>query len=228
MLVGMLKAMQKTENVNCTLKLPVKTRWASMVTNLESVKKSKAVLRKIAVFEEPENKSSNLSEVRRTLLDDTFWHESEAIVSLLKPLQSGITQLEKDSPNLADVSRLFFNFSCEILKSIDSFPLTLSEQEEIKSIIEVREDFCIKIYIHKAAYFLDPREQGRSGPDDDDDRVAAMKFVCELAEKLSSCKMLDVTTSKISEECALYSTKEGFFEKVFLWKNVSAISPIAW
>ena len=32
MLVGMLKAMQKAENVNCTLKLPVKTRWASMVT----------------------------------------------------------------------------------------------------------------------------------------------------------------------------------------------------
>ena len=55
-----------------------------------------------------------------------------------------------------------------------------------------------------------------------------MEFVCELAEKLSSCKMLDVSQSKISEECALYLAKEGFFEKVFLWKNVSAISPIAW
>ena len=94
MLVDMLKAMQKAENVNCTLKLPVKTTWASMVTSLESVKKSKVELRKIAVFEEPEKKSSNLSEVRRTLLDNTFWHESEAIVSLLKPLQSTITQLE--------------------------------------------------------------------------------------------------------------------------------------
>ena len=110
MLVGTLKAMQKAENVNCTLKLPVKTKWASMVTNLKSVKKSKVALHKIAVSEEPENKSSNLSEVRRTLLDYTFWHEREAIVSLLKPLQSAITQLEEDSPNLADVCRLFFNF----------------------------------------------------------------------------------------------------------------------
>ena len=166
-----------------------------------------------------------MSEVRRSFLNDTFWHESEAIVSLLKPLQSAVTQLEEDSPNLADVCRLFFNFKYEILKSIDFFPFTLLEQEEEKSVIEVREDFCIKI-IHKAAYFLDPREQGRLL--NDDNRVAAMEFVCELAEKLFSCKMLDVNASRISEEYALYSAEEGFFDKVFLWKNVCAISPIAW
>ena len=164
-------------------------------------------------------------EVRRTLLDDTFWHEYEAIVSLLKPLQSAITQPEEDSPNLADVCRLFFNYKYEILKSINSLPFTLSEQEEIKSNIELREDFCKKI-IHKTAYCLDPRELGRLLYDDD--RVAAMEFVCELAEKLSSCKMLIVSASKISEECALYLAKEGFFEKMFFWQNVSAISPIAW
>ena len=127
-------------------------------------------------------------------------------------MHSAITQLEEYSPNLVDVCRLFFNFKYEILKSIDSFPFTLAEQEEIKSIIEVREDFCIKI-VHKAAYFLDPREQGRLP--NDDDIVAAMEFVCELEEKLSSFKMLDVSACKISEECALYSAKKGFFKKVF-------------
>ena len=121
--------------MNCTLKLPVITRWASMVTSLESIKKNKVVLRKIAIFEESEKKSSNLPEVQRTLLDDTFWNESEAIVSLLKPLQSAITQLEEDSPNLADVCRLFFSFKYEILKSIDFFPFALSAQEKIKSTI---------------------------------------------------------------------------------------------
>ena len=40
--------------------------------------------------------------------------------------------------------------------------------------------------------------------------------------------MLDVSASKFSKEHALCSAKEEFFEKVFLWKNVSAISPIAW
>ena len=42
MLVDILKAMEKAENVNCTLKLPGKTRCASMVTSLESVKQSSA------------------------------------------------------------------------------------------------------------------------------------------------------------------------------------------
>ena len=41
MLVDMLKAVQKAENVNYTLKLPIKTRWASTVSSLESVKKAK-------------------------------------------------------------------------------------------------------------------------------------------------------------------------------------------
>ena len=54
----MLKALQKAENMNCTLKLPVKTRWASMVNSLESVKKNKVVLRKIAVSKEPEKKAA--------------------------------------------------------------------------------------------------------------------------------------------------------------------------
>ena len=123
MLVDSLKAMQKAENVNCTLKLPIKTRWASIVTSLERVKKNKVELRKIAASEEPEKKSSNLlEEVRRTLLDDTFWHENKAIASLLKPLQFAITQLKEDTSNLADVCRLIFNFKYEILKSIHSFP----------------------------------------------------------------------------------------------------------
>ena len=39
--VDMLKAMQKAENVNIALKLLVKSRWASMVTSLESVKTTK-------------------------------------------------------------------------------------------------------------------------------------------------------------------------------------------
>ena len=41
MLVDLLKAVQKAENVNFTLKLPVKTSWASMVTSSKSAKKTK-------------------------------------------------------------------------------------------------------------------------------------------------------------------------------------------
>ena len=71
-----------------------------MVTSLESAKKKKqSSAAQNCCFRRARKKSSNLSEVRRTLLGDTFWHESEAIVSLLKPLQSAIIQMEEDSAN---------------------------------------------------------------------------------------------------------------------------------
>ena len=114
MLVDMLKTMQKAEKVNCMPKLPVKIRWASMVTVLFPKSRfffgssETAILSNTILFSEEPEKNRNLSEVRRTLLDDTFWHESEAIASLLKPSLSAITQLEKDFPNLADACKLFF------------------------------------------------------------------------------------------------------------------------
>ena len=77
----MFKAIQKAENVNYTLKLPVKARWAFTVTCVENVQKSEVVQCKIAVSEEPEKQGSNLSEdVRRILLDDTFLLKNDVIV----------------------------------------------------------------------------------------------------------------------------------------------------
>ena len=82
MLVDILKDMQKAENVNCTLKLPVKTRWAFMVTSLESVKKNKVVLHKIAVSKEPEKKAATCQKKFSAL----FWTTHFGMKA--KPLQA--------------------------------------------------------------------------------------------------------------------------------------------
>ena len=156
MLVDLLKSMQKVERVNVTLKLPVKTRWGSVVTCLESVQKNKVVLRKLAVSEISE-KSTLAKEVKKTILDDDFWNVNEAVVNLLKPLFSAITQLEADVPNLAEVYKLYSNVRCNIRDNLQSVSFSLQEQEKIATIFAEREKFCIKI-IYKAAYFLDPRE----------------------------------------------------------------------
>ena len=58
MLVDLLKSMQLVEKVNVTLKLPVKTKWGSMVTCLKSAQKTEVVLRKHAVSEISEKKST--------------------------------------------------------------------------------------------------------------------------------------------------------------------------
>ena len=58
-----------------------------------------------------------------------------------------------------------------------------------------REEFCIKI-IHKAAYFLDPREHGMLLCDEE--KVAAIEFMCGLAETFSSCEFTDCRFIKTS------------------------------
>ena len=57
MLVDLLKSIQKVEKVNATLKLPIKTRWGSVITCLESIQKNKDVLRNLAVSEMSEKKT---------------------------------------------------------------------------------------------------------------------------------------------------------------------------
>ena len=60
--------------------------------------KNKVVLRKLAVSKISE-KSTLAKEVKKTILDDDFWNVNEAVVNLLTPLSSAITQLEEDQPN---------------------------------------------------------------------------------------------------------------------------------
>ena len=88
-----------------------------------------------------------------------LWNINAAVVNLLKPLSSAITQLEADVPNLAEVYKLYSNVRCDIRGNLQSIPFSLQEQENIATIFAEREEFCIKI-IHTAAYFLDPREHG--------------------------------------------------------------------
>ena len=176
-----------------------------MVTCLESVQKNKVVLRKLAVSEISE-KSTLAKEVKKTILDDDFGNVNEAVVNLLKPLSSAITQLEADVPNLAEVYKLYSNVRRDIRDNLKSVPFSLQEQEKIATIFAEREEFCIKI-IHKAAYFLDPRKHEMLLCDEE--KVAAIEFMCGLAKTFSSCELLTVDSSKVPQDCVLYLARLG-------------------
>ena len=180
-LVDALSNMQQLENVSTTLKFLIKTRWGSVLTCLESVQQNKLALRKLAVSEISERKSMSL-QVKEIILDDEFWKINEAIVNFLKPLHNAIIQLEADVPNLAEVFQLYSKVRTGMIKSIVTIPFTEVEQEAIATILDERESFCIKM-IHKSAYFLDLRYHGQLLSDED--KFAAIQFVCELAEKFS-------------------------------------------
>ena len=105
MLVDSLKNTQQLENVNTTLKLPVKTRWGSVLTCLESVQQNKLVLRKLAVSKISEKDMS--LQLKKVILDGNFWMLNEATVKFLTPLHAAIIQLESDVSNLAEVFQLY-------------------------------------------------------------------------------------------------------------------------
>ena len=195
-----------------------------MVTCLESVQKNKVVLRKLAVSG-VSKKSTLAKEVKKTILDDDFWNVNEVVVNLLKPLSSAITELEADVPSSAEVYKLYSNVGCDIRDNLQSVPFSLQEQEKIATIFAEREEFCIKIIL-KAAYFLDPREHGMLLCDEE--KVAAIEFLCGLAKTFSSFELLTVDSSKVHQDCVPYSAKDGFYALPFLWKNIANISPVSW
>ena len=80
--------------------------------------------------------------------------------------------------------------------------------------------------IHKTADFLDPREHGILLCDEE--KVAAMEFICGLAETFSSCELLTADSSKVYQDCVLYAAKDGFYAMPFLWKNIANICPVSW
>ena len=133
--------------------------------------------------------------------------------------------MEAHVTNLAKVFKLDSNVQCDIRDNLQSVPFSLQEQEKIATIFAEREEFCIKI-IHKAAYFLDPRNHGMLLCDEE--KVAAIKFICSLAETFSSCELLTVDASKVHQNCVLYLAKNGFYAMSFLWKNIANISPLSW
>ena len=146
-------------------------------------------------------------------------------MNLLKPLSSEITQLEADFPNLTEVCKLYSNVRRDIRDNLQAVPFSLQEQEKIAAIFAEWDKFCTKI-IHKAAYFLGPREHGMLLCDEE--KVAAIEFICGLAETFSSCELLIVDSLKAHQDCVLYSAKDGFYAMSFLWKNITSISPFSW
>ena len=101
----------------------------------------------------------------------------------------------------------------------------MQEQEKLATIFAEREEFCIKI-IQKAANILDPRYHGMLLCDEE--KVAAIEFICGLAETFSSCELLTVDSTKVHQDCVLYSAKAGFYAMPLLWKNIANISPVPW
>ncbi|KAF2888686.1 hypothetical protein ILUMI_17487 [Ignelater luminosus] len=104
---------EKQEPRKCILKLPVATRWASIVLSFESLLKNKNILKALAI----NDKYQSLIEKRNKtniLDDDIFWKRIESFLKILQPLKKWITVLESDKCRINEVTEAFIEASTHL------------------------------------------------------------------------------------------------------------------
>ncbi|XP_076062416.1 uncharacterized protein LOC143037750 [Oratosquilla oratoria] len=144
---------QSPQGQQQTLKLPVKTRWGSVIQCLKSVCINKHELQALAINDDAKP-SLDLS-IRKLLLSEVFWDRTEGILKLLKPVADAITSIEGDNKNLSLVIKVFSDLKLSFEENLSSFQILKSEEEASKGIIRERKKFVIKS-IHLAANLVDP------------------------------------------------------------------------
>lgn len=77
---------EKQEHGRCVLKLPVATRWASIVLSFESLLKSKNILKALAINDEYQDLIEKRNKTN-ILDDDIFWKRIASFLKILRPLK---------------------------------------------------------------------------------------------------------------------------------------------
>ncbi|XP_047035471.1 uncharacterized protein LOC124641447 [Helicoverpa zea] len=214
---------QSTTGLQISLKLPVKTRWGSLVSCFESLKENKQTIKAIAIDEGLSDALNKVPSLKKLMLSDDFWDKVSRFSSLLKPISDTIKIVESDTPQLSKVLSLYKKIEDsmeKILKDEVQNPLTKSEEKKVREILKHRKEFAV-YDVHKIANLLDPRFKGCDLTPEEE--TIATEQIYNTAVKIA-----DIDEDTVLTELANYIAKQGFFSKTFLWSSVTKITPIAW
>ncbi|XP_065662478.1 uncharacterized protein LOC136085054 [Hydra vulgaris] len=202
-----------------SLKLPVTTRWASIIHCMESLHNNRLALRGLAIDDEAK---SLAKPIQNLLLSEVFWDKVDGFIKLLKPIAIAIAAVEGDKLSLSIVAKTFSDLEKSFQDNILCSPILKSEENALMEIIAKRRKFHIR-NIHLAANLVDPRYKGChiSG----DEMIDAIETLHKLGKMVSSIKECD---DKILGEIADYRSNEGLFAKPFIWASVKHSSPVSW
>ncbi|XP_065672488.1 uncharacterized protein LOC136090221 [Hydra vulgaris] len=202
-----------------SLKLPVTTRWASIIHCMESLHNNRLALRGLAIDDEA---TSLAKPIQNLLLSEVFWDKVDGFIKLLKPIAIAIAAVEGDKLSLSIVAKTFLDLEKSFQDNILCSPILKSEENAMMEIIAKRRKFHIR-NIHLAANLVDPRYKGChiSG----DEMIDAIETLHKLGKMDSSIKECD---DKILGEIADYRSSEGLFAKPFIWASVKHSSPVSW
>ncbi|XP_065660345.1 uncharacterized protein LOC136084125 [Hydra vulgaris] len=202
-----------------SLKLPVTTRWASIIHCMESLHNNRLALRGLAIDDEAK---SLAKPIQNLLLSEVFWDKVDGFIKLLKPIAIAIAAVEGDKLSLSIVAKTFSDLEKSFQDNILCSPILKSEENAMMEIIAKRRKFHIR-NIHLAANLVDPRYKGChiSG----DEMIDAIETLHKLGKMDSFIKECD---DKILGEIADYRSNEGLFAKPFIWASVKHSSPVSW
>lgn len=150
---------KQTQKNRVSLKLPVVTRWGSVIHCLESLRSNKQAITSLAIDEGLQDIIKKHPNFKKNALDDTFWDKVEGFISLLKPVADAITICESDKTKISLVLRIFNNIEQHFAKALPGCPLLKQEEERAIKIIADRKEFAIH-KVHKICNLLDPSIRG--------------------------------------------------------------------
>lgn len=142
-----------------SLKLPVKTRWGSIVHCLDSFYQNKQAIKLLVVDEETNLILKKHPILKQVALDESFWDTAKGFLELLKPIAIAITSIESDKPQISQVIGIFKKLELHFQKVLPCCPLTKAEKKQAYEIFTHRKEFSISD-VHKASCLLDPVLQG--------------------------------------------------------------------
>jgi Protein of unknown function (DUF 659)/hAT family C-terminal dimerisation region len=203
-----------------TLKLPVSTRWASIVHCLNSLVINKAALKALAISEH-----SHLLDpsVQAAILDSNiFWVRVESVLVLLEPIKKWIAILESDLPRIAMVPQAFKEIKQHFEAKLPTTPGTVAEEQKILEAVNARKDFALHA-VHMAANILHPEYMGIDLSSDED--VQGVAHLYKVAKSMSS-----INAGEVMADLAEYRSKGGLWANSFVWTAIGEklVSPICW
>lgn len=205
------------QHAKCALRLPVVTRWGSIVTSLHCMLKNKSPLRRLAIDENAESDMS--TDCKSAVLNDVFWDRQQALYDMLNPVAAWITKLEADTPQLGVVVKVFAELTQHFDTALSRSPLLKREEQAARAALNSRREFCVTD-IHRAAHLLDPRFRGMHLSEDE--VVDASEFIFNTA------KQMHVDHSQAMTDLAEYRAMHGLWAKEFVWASTDHVLPHVW
>lgn len=204
-----------------SLKLPVKTRWGSILNCINSLITSKSALQMLMVTEGENLKFSR--NVKQNCLDDEiFWIKLQKVAVLLTPIVKWITLLEGNMFKISQVVEAFKDIENIFTENIALLPISKSEEKECFSKLEKRKKMAVKP-VHYAANLLDPPLTGQSLTGEE--HILAMQCIDNI---LSHHPKFINKKETIFTELTKYCAKTDLWSMDFIWLSARSVDCISW